>query len=155
TLLGLVVLVFAASWRLALAATLILPPVGLALAAIGRKMRKRSARAQERMADLTGILEETITGARVVKAFGMEATERERFDRTNQDYYRAFVHLRRVSAAARPVSEYLIIVVAVAMLWMGAREIFVTHTLQPHTLFMFVTALLSTISPIKTLAEVN
>jgi subfamily B ATP-binding cassette protein MsbA len=63
--------------------------------------------------------------------------------------------LRRVSAAARPVTEYAVVVVAVVMLWLGGREIFVSHTLQPHTFVMFVTALLSTISPLKTLAEVN
>ena len=155
TLIGLVVVVFAASWRLSLMAMVILPPVGLALATIGRKMRKRSGQAQERMGDLTGILQETVTGARVVKAFGMESFERERFDRANQDYYRAFVHLRRVSAAARPVSEYAVVLVAVAMLWFAGREIYLRHTLEPHTFVMFVTALLATISPLKTLAEVN
>ena len=155
TLIGLIVVVFASSWRLALISMVILPPVGLGLATIGRKMRQRSSQAQDRMADLNDILQETITGVRVVKAFGMEASERGRFDRTNHDYYRAFVHLRRVSAAARPVSEYAVVVVAVAMLWLGGREIFLSHTLQPHTFVMFVTALLSTISPLKTLSEVN
>ncbi len=155
TLAACLALVFGASWRLALLSMAILPPAGLALAAIGRKMRKRSTQAQVRMGELTGILQETLTGARVVKAFGMESAERERFGRANQAYHRAFVHLRRVSAAARPVSEYAIVVVAVAMLWFGGHEIMVSHTLKPHTFVLFVTALLSTISPIKSLAEVH
>jgi subfamily B ATP-binding cassette protein MsbA len=134
---------------------LILPPSGLLLAVIGRKMRKRSGRAQERMGDLTGIVQETVSGARVVKAFGMEAAERRRFDEANQSYFRSFVVLRRLSAAAAPVSEYTIVVVAVVMLWLGGREIFVTHTLEPNTFVMFIVALLATISPIKTLSEVN
>jgi subfamily B ATP-binding cassette protein MsbA len=155
TLLGLLVVVFTASWRLALISMLILPPSGLLLAVIGRKMRKRSGRAQERMGDLTGIVQETVSGARVVKAFGMEAAERRRFDEANQSYFRSFVVLRRLSAAAAPVSEYTIVVVAVVMLWLGGREIFVTHTLEPNTFVMFIVALLATISPIKTLSEVN
>ncbi|MBI1799404.1 MAG: ABC transporter ATP-binding protein [Candidatus Eisenbacteria bacterium] len=154
TLAGLLVIVFTASWRLALLSMMILPPAGLSLAWIGRKMRKRSGQAQERMGELTGIVEETVSGARVVKAFGMESAERGRFDAVNQGYFRSFVHLRRVSAAAAPVSEYAVVLVAVIMLWLGGREIFVTHTLEPHTFVMFIAALLATISPIKTLSEV-
>jgi len=155
TLAGCLTWVFLASWRLALLSSIVLPPVALALVAIGRKMRRRSNAAQERMADLTNILQETISGARVVKAFGRERAESERFAAMNDRYYRAFVHLRRVSAAARPVSEYAVIVVAVAMMWFGGREIFVSHTLEPQQFVLFVTALLSTISPIKSLSEVH
>jgi subfamily B ATP-binding cassette protein MsbA len=155
TLVGCLAWVFIASWKLALLSLAILPPVALALAAIGRKMRKRSGAAQERMADLTSILQETIAGARVVKAFGMEGFEQRRFDEANQRYYRAFVRLRRVSALARPVSEYAIVMVAVAMLWFGGREIFESHSIEPQQFVLFVTALLSTISPIKSLSEVN
>jgi subfamily B ATP-binding cassette protein MsbA len=147
--------VFWVSWQLALLSLLVLPPVALALVAIGRRMRKRSHQAQERMGDLTSILQETIVGARVVKAFGMERQETERFSRKNQDFYRAFVHLRRVSAAARPLSEYAIVLVAVAMLWVGGREIFVSQRLEPQHFVLFITALLSTISPVKSLSEVN
>jgi subfamily B ATP-binding cassette protein MsbA len=127
----------------------------LALVTIGRKMRQRSTQAQERMADLTSILQETIVGARVVRAFGMERFESEKFDAANNRFYRAFVHLRRVAAAARPVSDYAIVVVAVAMLWFGGRQIFVNRSLEPQQFFLFVTALLATISPIKSLSEVN
>jgi subfamily B ATP-binding cassette protein MsbA len=127
TLLVCLAWVFAASWQLALFSLLVLPPVAFALVTIGRKMRKRSTRAQERMADMTSILQETIVGARIVKAFGMERFESDRFGRANDGFRDAFVRLRRVSAAARPVSEYAIVVVAVAMLWFGGRQIFVNH----------------------------
>jgi ATP-binding cassette, subfamily B, bacterial MsbA len=155
TLAGCLAWVFIASWKLALLSLAILPPVALALVAIGRKMRKRSGAAQERMADMTSILQETISGARVVKAFGMEGFEQGRFDEANERYYRAFVRLRRVSALARPVSEYAIVLVAVAMLWFGGREIFESRSIEPQQFVLFVTALLSTISPLKSLSEVN
>jgi subfamily B ATP-binding cassette protein MsbA len=155
TLVGCLVWVFLASWRLALFALVILPPVALALVVIGRKMRKRSSQAQERMADVTSVLHESIQGARVVRAFAAERFEVDKFDRANHDYFRAFVRLRRVAAAARPVSDYAIVLVAIAMLWFSGREIFVTRTLSPELFFLFVTALLATISPIKSLSEVN
>ena len=155
TLLGCVTWVLIASWKLALISFLILPPVALGLAALGRRMRKRSGRAQERMGDMTAILHETISGARVVKAFGMERFEQARFDAANQGYYGAVVHLRRVSAAARPMGEFAIVMVAVAMLWMGGREIFERGTMAPQQFVLFVTALLSMLNPVKSLSEVN
>ena len=155
TLLGCLVWVFVVSWKLALISLVIVPPAALTLAAIGRKMRQRSSSAQERMGDLTSILQETIVGARVVQAFGMERFESARFDAANGSFFRAFVHLRRISAAARPVSEYAIVLVAVAVLWLGGREIFVHQSIAPQQFVLFVTALLSTLSPIKSLAEVN
>ncbi len=155
TLIGCLVWVFRLSWPLALLSFVVLPPVAFCLVVIGRKMRKRSGQAQERMADITGILQETFSGVRVVRAFSAEAFEQRRFDETNRGFYRAFMRLRRVSAAARPLSEMAIVTVAVAMLWFGGREIFVSHALQPQTFMLFVGALLTTMSPIKSLSEVN
>ncbi|HEY3216529.1 MAG TPA: ABC transporter ATP-binding protein [Candidatus Eisenbacteria bacterium] len=155
TLLGSLGLAFYASWKLALLSLLVLPPAAVALGVIGRKMRRRSSVAQERMGDLTAILQETIAGARIVRGFGMEAFERDKFRRANEAFYRAFVRMRRIAVAARPVSEFSLVIVAVAMLWFGGREIFTGHTLAPHQFVLFVTALLTTISPTKSLAEVH
>ncbi len=155
TLAGCLAWAFYASWRLALMSLVVLPPLILSLAVIGRKMRKRSHAAQERMGDLTAILQENIAGARVVKAFGMEAFEQRKFERANGAFYRAFVRMRRVAAAARPLGEVVMVVAAVGMLWLGGVEIFTRHTLAPHEFVLFVTALLTTSSPIRSLSELN
>jgi subfamily B ATP-binding cassette protein MsbA len=154
TLAGCVAWIVIASWKLALLSIIVLPPAAFLVVRIGRSMRRRSDQTQERMGDMTNIVQETITGARVVKAFGMEGYESGRFDRANHRFYRAFVRLRRVSAAARPVSEYTIVLVAVAMLWFGGQEI-MSGAIAPQQFVLFVTALLTTISPIKTLSEVH
>jgi subfamily B ATP-binding cassette protein MsbA len=107
------------------------------------------------MGALTGILQENIAGGRIVRAFGTERFEEERFEQANSGYFRAFTRLRRVSAAAKPLSEYAIICVAVAIAWMGAREVFETHTLAPGRLFTFVGALLGMLSPVKSLSELG
>ena len=155
TLVGALTWVFVTSWQLSLLSLLVVPPLGLTLVAVGRKMRKRSGRAQDRMADMTAILQESIAGVRVVKAFGMEEFEQTRFARANRGFYEAFVHLRRVSAAAQPLTELAIVLVAVAMLWFGGRQIFANHGLAPQSFMLFVGALLTTLSPVKSLAEVN
>jgi subfamily B ATP-binding cassette protein MsbA len=155
TLLGCLVWLFAASWRLALFALIVVPPVTWAVVTIGRKMRKRSGQVQERMGALTGILQENLSGGRIVRAFGAERFEEQRFEAANTGYFRAFTRLRRVSAAAKPLSEYAIILVAVAIAWMGSREVFEARTLAPERLFTFVAALLAMLSPVKGLSEVG
>lgn len=155
TLAGCLAWAFYASWRLALVSLLILPPVLLALGALGRKLRTRSNVAQERMGDMSAILQENLSGARVVKAFGMEAFEQRKFERANGAFFRAFVRMRRVATAAGPVGEFGMVAAAVAMLWLGGVEIFTRHTLAPHQFVLFVTALVSMTSPIRSLSEVN
>ena len=155
TLVGSLGLAFFASWQLALLAILILPPTALVLGVVGRKMRKRSTTAQERMGDLAAMLQESISGVRVVQAFGAEVHEAGRFARVNEGVRAATVRMRRVASAARPLSEIGLVVVAVGLLWLGAHAIFEQHVVAPHQFFLLVTALVTSISPIRSLAEVN
>jgi subfamily B ATP-binding cassette protein MsbA len=147
--------VFWASWRLALVSLLILPPcVGL-IVWIGRRMRRRSERMQERMADLQGVLHETIANVRVVKAFHAEDFETARFARENERFYQAFLRLRRMGESSGPLAEMAMVVIAAGVLWYGGQQIFVQHTLEPHNFFLFVVALLTMMSPLKRLSNVN
>src|SRR5215471_10300067 len=114
-------------------------------------MKQRSTGAQERMGDLNAQLQETLSGVRVVKAFQAEAFEQRRFAAVNEAFTRAYVRMRRVASAARPVSEVGLVTVAVIMLWLGAREIFEHGGLAPHRFILFVMALLATVSPIRSL----
>lgn len=155
TVLGCLLIVFLSSWKLALLSMVVLPPAAFLLATIGRKVRKRSGLTQERLGDLAGILQESIFGARVVKAFAMEGFEESRFEKANQRYFSAFVRMRRVAASAKPISEYAMILLAVGIAWVGAREIFEHHSLPPERFLQFVTALIGTIGPVKSLSEMN
>jgi subfamily B ATP-binding cassette protein MsbA len=147
--------VFWTSWKLALVSLLILPPVLALVVAMGQRMRRRSTRTQERMADLQALLHETLANIRVVKAFGRESYEEARFERQNDLFYRAFLRLRRLGEAASPLTEYAMVAVAVGVLAYGGHEIFQARTLAPQDFFLFVIALLSLMSPLKRLSGVN
>jgi subfamily B ATP-binding cassette protein MsbA len=122
---------------------------------IGGRMHRRSSTMQERMADLQAVLHETLANIRVVKAFHAEEWEAERFARENEQFYRAFMRLRRMGEAASPITEYAMVVVAAGVIWYGGQMIFRDHTLAPHNFFLFVIALLSMMSPLRRLSGVN
>jgi len=143
------------SWRLALITLVVLPPIVLLMAQIGRRLRKRSARLQERMADITSTLEESIAGMRVVKAFGMEDYERERFFRHTWNYFRTSIRLEVLSAMAGPLVEYLGLIGVVAILWYGGRQVVLGSDVSPDWFLVFLGAVLSALQPLKKVSRAN
>ncbi len=147
--------IFWTSWRLALVSLVVVPPSVLLIVWLGKKLRRRSTITQERMADLNSILQETLTGIRVVKAFSMEEFEKRKFGRAANDYFRSFVKQRRLGATAGPMSEYLGVVAATTVLWYGGHEILLQRALEPQQFFIFLFAMLQLMSPLKSLSNVN
>ena len=147
--------IFWTSWKLALLSLIVVPPSVALIVWLGKKLRRRSTITQERMADLNSILQETLTGIRVVKAFSMEEFEKQKFARAAQDYFRSFVKQRRLGAMAGPLSEYLGVVAATTVLWYGGHEILLQRALEPQQFFIFLFAMLQLMNPLKSLSNVN
>jgi subfamily B ATP-binding cassette protein MsbA len=147
--------IFWTSWRLALMSLIVVPLSLVLIVWLGKKLRRRSNITQEKMADLNAILQETLTGIRVVKAFAMEGFEQRKFERASQGYFRAFVKQRRLGAMAGPLSEYMGVIAATAVLWYGGREILLTHAIEPQQFFIFLFAMLQLMAPLKSLSNVN
>jgi subfamily B ATP-binding cassette protein MsbA len=143
------------SWRLALITFVVLPPIVLLMAVVGRRLRKRSARLQERMADITSTLEESIAGIRVVKAFGMEEYEKERFFKHTWNYFRTSIRLEVLSAMAGPLVEYLGVIGVVIILWYGGRQVLGGGDVTPDWFLLFLGAVLSAIQPLRKVSRAN
>ncbi|MBD3348101.1 MAG: ATP-binding cassette domain-containing protein [Candidatus Eisenbacteria bacterium] len=143
------------SWKMALITFAVLPPIVIVMARIGQRLRKRSARIQERMADITSTLEEGIAGIRVVKAFGMEDYERRRFFDHTRSYFRTYVRMELLGALAGPLIEYLGVIGIVVILWYGGRQVLVTETVSPDWFIIFLAATLSTMQPLRKLSKAN
>ncbi len=141
------------SWKMAVITFAVLPPIIFVMARVGHRLRKRSRRIQEKMADITSTLEETITGVRVVKAFGMEAYERRRFFEHTGQYFRTYVRMEVLGAMAGPLIEYLGVIGIVVILWYGGRQVLVTGTVSPDWFIIFLAATLSTLQPLRTLSK--
>jgi subfamily B ATP-binding cassette protein MsbA len=147
--------IFWTSWRLALVSLVVIPPSIAMIVWLGKKLRRRSTITQERMADLNAVLQETLTGVRVVKAFAMEDFEKRKFGDAAENFFRSFVKQRRLGAMAGPLSEYLGVVAATTVLWYGGNEILLQRALEPQQFFIFLFAMLQMMSPLKSLSNVN
>lgn len=143
------------SWKLALVAFVVIPPIIYIVTRIGRKLRRYTTRAQEKMADITSVLQETISGIRVVKAFGMERFETAKFYEHTRDFYRAFIKQQRAASLAPPMTEFLGACGLLVVLWYGGRQVVGGRLLSPDWFLIFLAAMLSILHPAKNLSYAN
>jgi len=146
---------FFLSWKLTLMAVVLLPISLLGIVKIGQKLRKYSHRQQEQMAQLTAVLQETVYGIRVIKAFAMERFENRKYLRESRRLFSAIFKIHRVSRISAPLAEQLSVVVGLFLLWYGGRLVFVEQSLSPGFFMMFLFLIFSLVHPIKELGQVN
>ncbi|MCU0639920.1 MAG: ABC transporter ATP-binding protein/permease [Candidatus Krumholzibacteria bacterium] len=147
-------IIFYTSWKLALL-TIVLVPLNIGLISmISRKLRKGSRKAQESMADMTSVLQESISGVRVVKAFGMEGFEKGKFDLFNARYLREYLRMRKFAELASPASETIGMLASVIILWYGGKLV-IASELEPENLMMFLVAMLWVVGPVRNLSKLN
>ncbi len=142
-----------ASWRLTMVALLVFPPGMILVNTLARKLRKSTHRSQERMADFASVLQESLLGIRVVKAFGMEGFELRRFVDASADHRRHELHLRRVKALSGPLTELLGALISATVLWYGGREVIQGGGMSAGRFLVFLAAALSMMDPVKALSK--
>ncbi|HEX7401529.1 MAG TPA: ABC transporter transmembrane domain-containing protein, partial [candidate division Zixibacteria bacterium] len=147
-------LVFWASWKLAVIALLLFPPAILIIGKFGQKVRKSSVITQEKMGSMTSVLQETISGIRLVKAFVMEKFEIKKFVDTSREYFKTMVKLTRVGSLGPPLTEILGVFGAVLLLWFAGKDI-LAGNLDPGRFFLFLFAMLSLMQPIRSISHLN
>ena len=143
------------SWQLTLIALTVLPFSLLIIANIGLRLRKQSTESQEKMADVTSILQETIAGARAVKAFAMEGFEIGRFKQKTLGYFQTLLKITRTRRLASPLTEFLGAGVAVFILWFGGQKVLTGNMLPPENFLGFLFVIFSLMQPVKELGTVN
>ena len=143
------------SWQLTVIAFFILPFSLIIISWIGLKLRKSSTISQERMADVTSVLQETIAGARVVKAFGMEGFEIKKFSQQTFRYFKTLLSMTRTRNLASPLTEFLGTAVGVGILWFGGQEVLRGNILAPEEFIMFLLVIFSIMQPVKEISTVN
>lgn len=143
------------SWRLTLLAMLVLPLSMVVIVRIGKTLRRYSHRQQEKMANITTRLQETISGIRIVKAFTNERRENARFREESQRLFRDLFKIARMQRLSSPLTEQLSVLVGLFILWYGGRQVLMGDELPPQLFILFLFAVFSLGKPIKELSQVN
>jgi subfamily B ATP-binding cassette protein MsbA len=154
TVVGLLVVLFVQDWRLALIALIGLPVAFLPLVQLGRRLRVSTDTSLRRWRDISEILQETISGFRIVKAFGMEGFEIGRFRRAAGRLLSVSLRITRTNALLPPLMETFGGLAIVATLFYGSYQI-QRETLTPGAFVSFLAALFMMYQPLKRLSQVN
>jgi subfamily B ATP-binding cassette protein MsbA len=149
-----VLIILSVSWRLTLLVVCIIPVNVLLVDLVGRKLKRRSRRAQEGMADMTASLEEAIAGVRIVKSFGTHEHEQRRFGRFSHRHMMHYIRMKMYAALSAPTSELLGTFSFAIVLWYGGRRV-LEGALPAENLVMFVAAMLFVVTPLKNLSKLT
>lgn len=141
------------NWRMALASMIFLPLVTWPVGKLGRKIRRSTENSQSHLADLSQILQETMSGNRVVKAFGMEGFEIKKFRETARRLLRETMHWVRAYVITSPIMDILGGVVAVLLILYSRGQIKL-GLMTTGTFFTFIFALFRAYEPIKRLGGI-
>ena len=152
TISALMVVMFLREWVLALIAIAVFPVVGLAVRAIGRQLYKINRRAQQKIAELNVVLQESFTGTKIVKAFGRERLEQERFNQVNDRLLALALKDRRIDEMAEPVMEVLGALAIMGALWYGGYRV-ISGALTPGEFFSFTAAVILLYGPVRQLSR--
>ncbi|HLV25810.1 MAG TPA: ABC transporter ATP-binding protein [Gemmatimonadales bacterium] len=149
-----VIALFVMSWQLALVSLVVAPLLIAGLQPLLRKLRKGHRRLSNEYGEMTSLVQESVSGVRLVKSFGGEDYEVGRFQDASGTYARGMSRVARLAVLAQPVTETVGTLVAVAILWLGARQVLETQALGPAELIAFLILVMRMLQPLKQLSQV-
>jgi subfamily B ATP-binding cassette protein MsbA len=141
------------SWRLTLLALVVAPLLIGLLQPLLRKLRKGHRRLSNQYGEMTAVVQESVSGIRLVKSFGGEGYEETRFREGSGRYARGMVRVTRLSVLAQPITETVGTAIAVTILWVGARMVD-SGTLTGSVLITFLILVMRMLQPLKQLSQV-
>jgi len=144
----------AISWELTLIALVIAPLLIALLQPLLRKLRKGHRRLGNQYGEIASVVQESVSGIRLVKAFQAEPYEERRFVEASDRYARGMARVTRIAALAQPITETVGTAIAVAILWIGAREVLVDGALTGAALITFLILVMRMLQPLKQLSQV-
>ncbi len=148
-------LLFVINFKLALIAILTLPFATILYVNVGKSIRRKSRRIQEKIAHIMQHLTETLFSMRVIKAFAAHRHEVSRFTKENNRFFRLLMRRTKLDNLATPINEMIGVSIGVLLLWYGGLQVIQTDTLTSEDFLRFILLLFAMLAPIKSLGTVN
>lgn len=142
--------IFYRNWQLAIISILVIPLAVYPAQRIGKRLKAISRQSQERIGDISNILQETFSGIKVIKAFSLEQRSIEKFRSTNLDYYANMRKSIKYSNLSSPIMEFITSLGIAAVVWFGGSKV-MSGQMSAAEFFSFITAMALVYTPIKRL----
>lgn len=152
-LIGSLVMMVYLDWKLSLLTLITIPLVGEAMKLFGRSLKASSHVIQERLADITSLMQESISAIRVVKSFVREGYEIERFHNQNELNFQATMKNVHLTSLLTPTVEFLAAVAVTVIVWFGGYEV-VNGKISAGSLVAFLTYAVNLANPVKRISRV-
>ncbi|HCE66805.1 MAG TPA: ABC transporter permease, partial [Geobacter sp.] len=142
--------IFYRNWQLAIFTFVVIPLTAYPAQLIGKKIKNSSGRSLNIMGGITAILQETFSGIKVIKAFGLEKPATERFRAANLDFFRQYRKFIKYESLAMPVSETIISFGIAGVVYFGGSQV-MSGRMTASEFFSFIAAMVMVFTPIKKL----
>ena len=143
------------SWQLTLFTILFVPPFGWFMGLVGKKLKAQSTEAQSLWSDTMSMVEETLGGLRIIKAFCAEGKMNWRFDKVNSEYRDNIMRVNIRQQMAHPMSEFLGTILIVVVLWFGGILVLDYGRIDGPTIIFYLVMLYSIINPLKEFSKAS
>ena len=143
------------SWQLTLFTILFVPPFGWFMGMVGKKLKAQSTEAQSLWSDTMSMVEETLGGLRIIKAFCAESKMNWRFDKVNSEYRDNIMRVNIRQQMAHPMSEFLGTILIVVVLWLGGILVLDYGRIDGPTIIFYLVMLYSIINPLKEFSKAS
>lgn len=143
------------SWQLTLFTILFVPPFGWFMGVVGKKLKAHSIEAQALWSDTMSMVEETLGGLRIIKAFCAEEKMNKRFNQVNSSYRDNIMRVNIRQQMAHPMSEFLGTILIVVVLWFGGILVLDYGRIDGPTIIFYLVMLYSTINPLKEFSKAS
>ncbi len=154
TFLAMMGVIFYQNWQLACLSIIVVPLAVVTMLRMGKRLRALAASGQERMGDMASTLQETLTGIRMVKAYGREEAEAERFRQSNRAFLHTTMKAIQVSSLGSSHMEVIGVVGVASIIWYGGFLV-INGSMTPGAFFSFLTAMFMAYTPIRRLSGSN
>lgn len=143
------------SWQLTLFTILFVPPFGWFMGVVGKKLKAHSIEAQALWSDTMSMVEETLGGLRIIKAFCAEEKMNKRFNQVNSSYRDNIMRINIRQQMAHPMSEFLGTILIVVVLWFGGILVLDYGRIDGPTIIFYLVMLYSIINPLKEFSKAS
>ncbi|MBT6713927.1 MAG: ABC transporter ATP-binding protein [Candidatus Marinimicrobia bacterium] len=150
-----IILLFIISIKMTFIALIIIPISGIVIAKLGKSIRRKAKRSSIQIAGVSDILQETISGIRIVKAFAMEKFEIQRFTKENLKFFHLVFRQAKLTFLSTPVNEMVAVIIGMVLLWIGGVAVLEGRGINHDDFMRFILLLFALMQPAKKLGNVN